>query len=63
MKTGYLVDMDGVIYRENRLIPGAADFVQALQAAGTPFLFLTIMKQLHLPVINLICLPGILQQK
>src|SRR5260221_9957289 len=41
MKTGYLVDMDGVIYRENRLIPGAADFVQALQAAGTPFLFLT----------------------
>src|SRR6266478_6320575 len=41
MKTGYLVDMDGVIYRENRLIPGAAEFVQALQAAGTPFLFLT----------------------
>jgi NagD protein len=41
MKTGYLVDMDGVIYRENRLIPGAADFVQALQSTGTPFLFLT----------------------
>jgi ribonucleotide monophosphatase NagD (HAD superfamily) len=30
MKTGYLIDMDGVIYRENNLIPGAADFVQAL---------------------------------
>jgi NagD protein len=33
--------MDGVIYRENRLIPGATDFVQALMATGTPFLFLT----------------------
>jgi len=41
MKTGYLIDMDGVIYRENHLIPGAADFVQALLATGTPFLFLT----------------------
>lgn len=41
MKTGYLIDMDGVIYRENQLIPAAADFVQALSAAGTPFLFLT----------------------
>jgi len=41
MKTGYLIDMDGVIYRENHLIPGAADFVQALSATGTPFLFLT----------------------
>src|SRR2546426_2204222 len=41
MKTGYLIDMDGVIYRENQLIPGAADFVQAMNATGTPFLFLT----------------------
>ncbi len=41
MKTGYLIDMDGVIYRENNLIPGAADFVQALIGASTPFLFLT----------------------
>src|SRR3989454_89754 len=41
MKTGYLIDMDGVIYRENKLIPGAAEFVQALRATGTPFLFLT----------------------
>ena len=41
MKTGYLIDMDGVIYRENHLIPGAADFVQALIAASTPFIFLT----------------------
>ena len=41
MKTGYLIDMDGVIYRENQLIPGAEEFVQALAATGTPFLFLT----------------------
>ena len=33
--------MDGVIYRENNLIPGAADFIQVLLASGTPFLFLT----------------------
>ena len=41
MKTGFLIDMDGVIYRENQLIPGAAEFVQALAATGTPYLFLT----------------------
>ena len=41
MKNGFLIDMDGVIYRENHLIPGAAEFVQALLDTGTPFLFLT----------------------
>lgn len=41
MQTGYLIDMDGVIYRENHLIPGAGEFVQALISTGTPFLFLT----------------------
>jgi NagD protein len=41
MKTGYLIDMDGVIYRENHLIPGVVEFVQALLATGAPFLFLT----------------------
>ncbi|MEJ0088952.1 MAG: hypothetical protein WDM80_04255 [Limisphaerales bacterium] len=41
MKTGYLIDMDGVIYRENKLIPGAVEFVQALIEVGAPFLFLT----------------------
>src|ERR1035441_693204 len=41
MKTGYLIDMDGVIYRENQLIPGAVEFVQALTTGGSPFLFLT----------------------
>ena len=33
--------MDGVIYRENQLIAGSVEFVQALSATGTPFLFLT----------------------
>ena len=41
MKTGYLIDMDGVIYRENHLIPGVTEFVDALTATGTPFLFVT----------------------
>lgn len=41
MKSGYLIDMDGVIYRENHLIKGAEEFVSALLATGTPFLFLT----------------------
>jgi NagD protein len=41
MRTGYLIDMDGVIYRENQLIPGARDFVEALIGTGLPFIFLT----------------------
>jgi len=41
MKTGYLIDMDGVIYRENHLIAGGREFVEAMAATGTPFLFLT----------------------
>ena len=41
MKKGYLIDMDGVIYRENQLIPGARDFVRALIETGAPFIFLT----------------------
>ncbi|MBX3734311.1 MAG: HAD-IIA family hydrolase [Verrucomicrobiae bacterium] len=41
MKSGFLIDMDGVIYRENHLVPGAAEFVAALVSTGTPFLFLT----------------------
>ena len=40
-KTGYLIDMDGVIYRENQLIAGAPEFIAALRANGQPFLFLT----------------------
>lgn len=40
-KIGYLIDMDGVVYRGNTLIPGADRFVQGLLASSTPFLFLT----------------------
>jgi NagD protein len=38
---GYLIDMDGVVYRENHLIPGAAQFIRRLQDDEIPFLFLT----------------------
>jgi NagD protein len=38
---GYLIDMDGVIYHGNELIPGAADFIGQLRDRGIPFLFLT----------------------
>lgn len=41
MKTGYLIDMDGVVYRENQLLPGARDFIAALIESGAPFIFLT----------------------
>jgi NagD protein len=41
MKTGYLIDMDGVLYRENQLLPGVGEFVEALIATGSPFIFLT----------------------
>src|ERR1700730_1670459 len=38
---GYLIDMDGVIYRGNQLIPGADRFIHGLRTANIPFLFLT----------------------
>jgi NagD protein len=38
---GYLIDMDGVIYRGSDLIPGADRFVHELRSANVPFLFLT----------------------
>jgi NagD protein len=41
MRFGYLIDMDGVIYRGNQMIPGAIEFVAALRAKNIPFLFLT----------------------
>lgn len=41
MNFGYLIDMDGVVYRDSQLIPGAARFIGELQEAGVPFLFLT----------------------
>jgi NagD protein len=41
MRKGFLIDMDGVIYRGPQLIPGAADFIASLRRLRIPFLFLT----------------------
>lgn len=41
MKTGLLIDMDGVIYRGNQLISGADQFIDTLKRERIPFLFLT----------------------
>ena len=41
MKRGFLIDMDGVIYRGSQLIPKADLFVQRLLDYDIPFLFLT----------------------
>ncbi len=41
MMHGYLIDMDGVIYRGGELIPGADRFIQGIRDADIPFRFLT----------------------
>ena len=41
MKHGYLIDMDGVLYRGPEPIPGAETFVRELRKRNIPFLFLT----------------------
>lgn len=41
MKRGYLIDMDGVVYRGGELIPGADQFIRRLLREDIPFLFLT----------------------
>lgn len=38
---GYLIDMDGVVYRGGQLIPGADSFVNRLIDEDVPFTFLT----------------------
>jgi len=38
---GFLIDMDGVIYRGKQLIPGADQFITTLLDRGVPFAFLT----------------------
>ena len=40
-KKGFIIDMDGVIYRGKELIPGAQPFVTHLRENDIPFLFLT----------------------
>lgn len=39
--SAWLSDMDGVLVKENRALPGATDFLAALEKTGTPFLVLT----------------------
>ncbi|AMK13234.1 HAD-superfamily hydrolase [methanogenic archaeon mixed culture ISO4-G1] len=39
--TGFMIDMDGTVYKGGDLIPGATDFIAALKAKGIPFVFLT----------------------
>jgi NagD protein len=41
MARGFLIDMDGVIYRGSELIAGAQNFVNLLRRTDVPFLFLT----------------------
>jgi NagD protein len=41
MKHGYLIDMDGVLYRGHELIPGADTFIHELRTRDTPFRLLT----------------------
>jgi NagD protein len=41
MKSGFMIDMDGVIRRGNELIAGADVFVNTLISLEVPFLFLT----------------------
>jgi len=40
-KFGFLIDMDGVLYRGVDLLPGAAEFVSELRTRDIPFRFLT----------------------
>jgi len=40
-KAGYIIDMDGVIYHGNRLLPGVNEFVSWMENSGKQYLFLT----------------------
>ena len=40
-KAGFIIDMDGVIYHGNRLLPGVTDFVAWLEESAKKYLFLT----------------------
>ncbi len=37
----YIIDMDGVLYRGEKLIPGAREFVEKLERGGHKYLFVT----------------------
>ncbi len=39
--TAFLLDMDGTLYVDDKLVPGALDLVASLDRRGIPYLFLT----------------------
>lgn len=38
---GFMIDMDGTVYKGGNLIPGAVEFIDSLKEKGIPFVFLT----------------------
>jgi NagD protein len=40
-KTGFIIDMDGVLYHGNKLLPGVREFVSWLSSGNKKFVFLT----------------------
>ncbi len=40
-KAGFIIDMDGVIYHGNKLLPGVNEFLSWLETSGKKYLFLT----------------------
>src|SRR5450759_3141614 len=40
-KSGFIIDMDGVIYHGNKLLPGVTEFVNWHETSGKKYLFLT----------------------
>jgi NagD protein len=44
-KEGFIIDMDGVIYHGNRLLPGVIEFLNWLEESGKKYLFLTNASQ------------------
>ena len=40
-KEGFIIDMDGVIYHGNKILPGVIDFLNWLEDSGKKYLFLT----------------------
>ena len=40
-KAGFIIDMDGVIYHGNRLLPGVTEFLKWLEESDKKYLFLT----------------------
>jgi NagD protein len=57
-KSGFIIDMDGVIYHGNKLLPGVNEFLAWLEDSGKKYLFLTnaserTPKELHEKLLRL----------